>query len=56
MEDDGDVQIELPFDPVKNVTKKKEIWRLGVFLEDLFTVYKGDVEDHMELLLRDIKV
>ncbi|WJX70134.1 hypothetical protein P8452_54278 [Trifolium repens] len=55
MEDDGDVQIELPFDPVKNVTKKKEIWRLGVFLEDLFTVYKGDVEDHMELLLRDIK-
>jgi hypothetical protein len=56
MEDDGDVQIEVPFDPVKNITKKKEVWRLGVFLEDLISVYKGDVEDHMELLLRDIKV
>ncbi|WJX42669.1 hypothetical protein P8452_29876 [Trifolium repens] len=55
MEDDGDVQIEVPFDPVKNITKKKEVWRLGVFLEDLISVYKGDVEDHMELLLRDIK-
>jgi hypothetical protein len=48
--------MELPFDPVKDVTKKKEVWRLGVFLEDLWTVYKGDVEDHMELLIRDIKV
>jgi hypothetical protein len=48
MEDDGDVQMELLFDPVKNVTKKKEVWRLDVFVEDLLTVYKGDVEDHME--------
>jgi hypothetical protein len=48
MEDDGDVQMELLFDPVKNVTKKKEVWRLDVFVEYLLTVYKGDVEDHME--------
>jgi hypothetical protein len=37
-----------PFDPVKDVTKKKEVWRLGVFVEDLWTVYKRDVDDHME--------
>ncbi|WJX64181.1 hypothetical protein P8452_48995 [Trifolium repens] len=54
-EDDNEVEMELPFDPVKDVTKKKEVWRLGVFVEDLWTVYKGDVEDHMELLIRDIK-
>ncbi|WJX79954.1 hypothetical protein P8452_63017 [Trifolium repens] len=52
---DNEVEMQLPFDPVKDVTKKKEVWRLGVFLEDLWTVYKGDVEDHMELLIRDIK-
>jgi hypothetical protein len=51
-----DVKDDRPFDPVKNVTKKKEIWRLGVFLEDLLIVYKAEAEDHMELLLRDIKV
>jgi hypothetical protein len=48
--------IERTYDSVKNVTRKRETWRLGVILDDLWTVYKGDTEDHVELLLRDIQV
>jgi hypothetical protein len=44
------------YDPVKSITKKKEIWRLGVIVDDMWSVYKGDAEDHIELLVRDIKV
>jgi hypothetical protein len=47
---------ELLYDPVKSVTKKKEIWRLGIILDDMWTIYKGDTEDHIELLVRDAKV
>jgi hypothetical protein len=36
--------------------KKRETWRLWVILDDMWTVYKGDTEDHVELLVRDIKV
>jgi hypothetical protein len=48
--------IDRPYDPVKSLTKKKENWRLGVFVEDKWSVYKGDTEVTMELLLQDIKV
>jgi hypothetical protein len=44
-----------PYDPVKNVFKK-EAWRLGVIIDDMWIVYKGDTEDHPEMLVRDIKV
>jgi hypothetical protein len=45
-----------PYDPVKNIKKKKEFWRLGVIIDDMWTVFKGEYEDHMEVLVRDIKV
>jgi hypothetical protein len=45
-----------PYDSVKNVSMKKETWRLGVIIDDMWSVYKGDTEDHLELLVRDIKV
>jgi hypothetical protein len=45
-----------PYDPVKNINKKKEFLRLGVIIDDMWTVYKGENEEHMEVLVRDIKV
>ncbi|WJX39117.1 hypothetical protein P8452_26699 [Trifolium repens] len=48
--------IDRPYDPVKSLTNKKENWRLGVFVEDKWSVYKGDTEVTMELLLQDIKM
>ncbi|WJX39428.1 hypothetical protein P8452_26972 [Trifolium repens] len=42
------------FHPVKDINKKKEIWRLAVILDDIWSVYKGDTEDHVEVLLRDV--
>ncbi|XP_045831649.1 uncharacterized protein LOC123923042 [Trifolium pratense] len=47
--------IEYDYDAVKDVTKKKEIWRLGVILDDMWIVSKGESEVIMEMLLRDIK-
>ncbi|XP_045805054.1 uncharacterized protein LOC123898203 isoform X2 [Trifolium pratense] len=47
--------IEYDYDSVKDVTKKKEIWRLGVILDDMWIVSKGESEVTMEMLLRDIK-
>jgi hypothetical protein len=44
------------FHPVKDINKKKEIWRLAVILDDIWSVYKGDTEDHVEVLLRDVNV
>ncbi|GAU51524.1 hypothetical protein TSUD_413880 [Trifolium subterraneum] len=43
------------YDPVSKITKKKEIWRLGVIIDDLWTVYKGENEDYIDMLIRDIK-
>ncbi|GAU45084.1 hypothetical protein TSUD_85700 [Trifolium subterraneum] len=43
------------YDPVKIVNKKKEIWRLGVILDDMWTVSKGETDVSLELLIRDIK-
>jgi hypothetical protein len=51
-----DPEDDLLYDPVKGVTKKKEIWRLGVILDDMWSIFKGDTEDHIELLVRDAKV
>jgi hypothetical protein len=45
-----------PYDSVKNVSMKKETWRLGVITDDMWIVYNGDTEDHLELLVRDINV
>jgi hypothetical protein len=47
---------EISYDPVKNVTKKRETWRLGVMLDDMWAVFKGDTEDHIEMLIRDKEV
>ncbi|KAK2356384.1 hypothetical protein QL285_093721 [Trifolium repens] len=44
-----------PYDPVKNISMKKETWRLGVIIDDMWSVYKGDTEDQLALLVRDIK-
>jgi hypothetical protein len=51
-----DPEDDLLYDPIKGVTKKKEIWRLGVILDDMWTILKGDTEDHIEFLVRDAKV
>jgi hypothetical protein len=48
--------VEITYDPIKNVTKKRETWRLGVILDDMWTVFKGETADHIELLLRDKEV
>ncbi|WJX12188.1 hypothetical protein P8452_02712 [Trifolium repens] len=48
--------IDGPYDPFKRITKKKENWRFGVFVEDKWSVYKGDTEVTMELLLHDMVV
>ncbi|KAK2363415.1 hypothetical protein QL285_088405 [Trifolium repens] len=45
--------VEITYDTIKNVTKKRETWRLGVILDDMWTVFKGETADHIELLLRD---
>ncbi|KAK2366319.1 hypothetical protein QL285_079715 [Trifolium repens] len=50
-----DPEDDLLYDPIKGITKKKEIWRLGVILDDMWTIFKGDTEDHIELLVRDAK-
>jgi hypothetical protein len=42
--------MEKPYDAVKTITKKKEIWRLGVLLEDMWTVYKGGTQDHVDFV------
>ncbi|KAK2411014.1 replication protein A 70 kDa DNA-binding subunit B [Trifolium repens] len=34
---------------------KKETWRLDVIIDDMWSVYKGDTEDQLALLVRDIK-
>jgi hypothetical protein len=44
------------YHPVKDVTKKKQTWRLAVMVDDLWTVYKGEDEDHVEVLLKDVNV
>ncbi|WJX60441.1 hypothetical protein P8452_45648 [Trifolium repens] len=44
-----------PYDHVKNISMKKETWRLGVIIDDMWSVYKGDTEDQLALLVRDIK-
>ncbi|KAK2363142.1 hypothetical protein QL285_088152 [Trifolium repens] len=42
-----EVEMEKPHDAVKTITKKKEIWRLGVLLEDTWTVYKGGTQPNV---------
>jgi hypothetical protein len=44
------------YDPVKNISKKKETRRLGVIIDDMWIVYKGETEDHLQLLVCDVKV
>ncbi|WJX16898.1 DNA helicase [Trifolium repens] len=47
--------MDKPYDAVKDVTKKKELWRVGVVVDDIWITYKGGSEEHIELLLRDVK-
>ncbi|WJX57046.1 DNA helicase [Trifolium repens] len=47
--------MEKAYDAVKDVTKKKELLRLGVVVDDIWITYKGGSEKHIELLLRDVK-
>jgi hypothetical protein len=42
------------FDDIKDITKGKEVWRLAVKVEDLWSVYKGKYEDYVEMLIKDI--
>jgi hypothetical protein len=44
------------YDSIENINKKKEIWRLAVIVDDMWSVYKGDKELSLELIIRDIKV
>jgi hypothetical protein len=44
------------YHPVKDITKKKQTWRLAVMVDDLWTVYKGEDEEHLEMLLKDVNV
>ncbi|WJX81040.1 hypothetical protein P8452_63970 [Trifolium repens] len=48
-----DKPVQRTYDPVANVSKRRETWRLGVIIDDIWTVYKGETEDHVELLIRD---
>ncbi|PNX78851.1 hypothetical protein L195_g034833, partial [Trifolium pratense] len=47
--------IEYDYDAIKDITKKKEIWRLGVILDDMWIVSKGENDVTLEMLLRDLK-
>ncbi|XP_045816584.1 uncharacterized protein LOC123909747 isoform X1 [Trifolium pratense] len=47
--------IEYDYDSIKDITKKKEIWRLGVILDDMWIVSKGENDVTLEMLLRDLK-
>jgi hypothetical protein len=44
------------YDSIENINKKKEIWRLAVIVDDMWSVYKGDKETSLELIIRDLKV
>ncbi|KAK2410931.1 hypothetical protein QL285_046264 [Trifolium repens] len=46
-----EVEMEKPYDAVKTITKKKEIWRLGVLLEDMWTVYKGGTQGDIQVII-----
>ncbi|GAU12584.1 hypothetical protein TSUD_131940 [Trifolium subterraneum] len=47
--------INRTYDSVKDITKKKEVWKLGVMLDDLWIVNSGESKLSMEMLIRDIK-
>ncbi|KAK2433427.1 replication protein A 70 kDa DNA-binding subunit B [Trifolium repens] len=49
------IPVERKCDMVNIITNKKQTWKVVVILDDLWTVYKGESEDHIEMLLRDIK-
>jgi hypothetical protein len=50
------IPVDRKYDPVNMITNKKQTWKVVVLLDDIWTVYKGESEDHIEMLLRDIKV
>ncbi|GAU17227.1 hypothetical protein TSUD_324300 [Trifolium subterraneum] len=46
----------VPISPTENTKLQViEIWRLGVIIDDIWTVSVGDKADRMDMLLRDIK-
>ncbi|GAU44162.1 hypothetical protein TSUD_377620 [Trifolium subterraneum] len=46
---------DYPYDPIDKINKKKEIWRLGVIIDDKWIVFKGEAEESLQIVIRDIK-
>jgi hypothetical protein len=48
--------MERSYHAIKDINKKKEVWKLAVIVDELWSAFKGDKEDTLEMLLRDINV
>jgi hypothetical protein len=48
--------MERSYHAIKEINKKREIWKLAVIVDELWSTYKGDKEGTLEMLLRDINV
>ncbi|WJX96853.1 hypothetical protein P8452_77997 [Trifolium repens] len=46
--------MERSYHAIKDINKKKEVWKLAVIVDELWSAFKGDKEDTLEMLLRDI--
>jgi hypothetical protein len=44
------------YDSIKDITEKKEIWKLAVKVESLWTLKRGKDEQVVEFIIRDVKV
>jgi hypothetical protein len=48
--------MERSYHAIKDINKKREIWKLAVTVDELWSTFKGDKEDSLEMLLRDTNV
>jgi hypothetical protein len=48
--------MERSYHAIKDINNKREIWKLAVIVDELWSTFKGDKEDTLEMLLRDINV
>jgi hypothetical protein len=48
--------MERSYHAIKDINKKMEIWKLTVIVDQLWSTFKGDKDDTLEMLLRDINV
>ncbi|GAU46241.1 hypothetical protein TSUD_280680 [Trifolium subterraneum] len=46
---------DYPYDAIDKINKKNEIWRLGVIIDDKWIVLKGEAEESLQIVIRDIK-